>query len=74
MLTTKNSYFRKKLKLKFMSATQNPEIMSDCIAASRHVLAREYYKALMAARKLVEYEEQRLGNVPSGVQDSLDEG
>ncbi|MGV9006862.1 MAG: flagellar biosynthesis repressor FlbT [Brevundimonas sp.] len=58
----------------FMSATRNPDVMSDCIAASRHVLAREYYKALMAARKLVDYEEQRLGNVPSGVQDSLDEG
>lgn len=53
----------------FMSATRNPEAMADCVAASRHVLAREYYKALMAARKLVDYEEQRIGNVASGVQD-----
>jgi len=58
----------------FMSATRNPDVMSDCITASRHVLAREYYKALMTARKLVDYEEQRLGNVPSSVQDSVDEG
>lgn len=58
----------------FMGATRNPEAMADCISASRHVLAREYYKALMAARKLVEYEEQRLGNVPSGVQDRSHEG
>ncbi|MDP3399573.1 MAG: flagellar biosynthesis repressor FlbT [Brevundimonas sp.] len=52
----------------FMSATRNPDAMADCVAASRHVLAREYYKALMTARKLIEYEEQRLGHVASGVQ------
>jgi len=52
----------------FMSATRNPDAMADCVAASRHVLAREYYKALMTARKLIEYEEQRLGQVASGVQ------
>lgn len=54
----------------FMGATRNPEVMADCVAASKHVLAREYYKALMVARKLVDYEEARLGHVPSGVQDS----
>mgnify|MGYP000918928983 CR=1 FL=1 len=54
----------------FMSATRNPEIMADCVAASKHVLAREHYKALMAARKLVDYEEQRLSNVATGVQGS----
>jgi flagellar protein FlbT len=53
----------------FMSATRNPEVMADCVAASKHVLAREYYKALMAARKWVEYAERRLGDVASGVQD-----
>jgi flagellar protein FlbT len=41
----------------FMGATRNPAVMIDCVAVSRHVLAREYYKALMAARKLIEYEE-----------------
>ena len=54
----------------FMGDTRNPEIMADCVAASRHVMAREYYKALMAARKLVEYEESRIGDVASGLQDS----
>jgi flagellar protein FlbT len=53
----------------FMNATRNPEAMADCVAASKHVLAREYYKALMAARKLVDYEDSRLGNVATGVQD-----
>jgi len=57
----------------FMSATRNPDILSECVAASRHVMAREYYKALMSARKLVDYEEQ-LSNVASGVQDRGDAG
>ena len=46
----------------FMGATRNPEAQADCVAASRHVMAREYYKALMSARKLVDYEE-KLANV-----------
>lgn len=58
----------------FMTATRNPEALADCVAASRHVMAREYYKALMVARKLVDYEEQRLGHVASGVQDGGDAG
>ena len=57
----------------FMGASRNPEILAACVAASRHVMAREHYKALMAARKLVEYEEG-LANVATGVQDSGSEG
>jgi flagellar protein FlbT len=57
----------------FMSATRNPQVLADCVAASRHVMSREYYKALMAARKLVDYEED-LANVASGVQDRGDAG
>jgi len=52
----------------FMSATRNPQVLADCVAVSRHVMAREYYKALMAARKLVDYEEG-LAHVATGVQD-----
>ena len=55
----------------FMGAIRNPEVMADCVAISKHVMAREYYKALMAARKLVDYEEQRLGHA-SGVQTGGD--
>jgi len=51
----------------FMGATRNPAVLADCVAASRYVMAREYYKALMAARKIVDYEEG-LANVASGVQ------
>jgi flagellar protein FlbT len=51
----------------FMGATRNPAVLADCVAASRYVMGREYYKALMSARKLVDYEEG-LANVASGVQ------
>ena len=50
----------------FMGATRNPEIQAECVSASRHVMAKEYYKALMSARKLVDYEEG-LADVASGV-------
>ena len=49
------------------------EILAECVAASRHVLAREYYKALMSARKIVEYEERVL-NVASGLHSGDSEG
>jgi flagellar protein FlbT len=57
----------------FMGATQNPDILAECVSASRHVLAREYYKALMSARKIVEYEERVL-NVASGLHSGDSEG
>ena len=51
----------------FMGAIGNPEILTDCVNVSKHAMAREYYKALMLCRKLIEYEDERLGNVPSGL-------
>jgi flagellar protein FlbT len=47
----------------FMGVVRNPDVLGDCIAISKHVMAREYYKALMLSRKLIEYEDQRLGHV-----------
>ncbi len=44
----------------FMGVVRNPQVLSECVSASRHVMAREYYKALMSARKIVEYEEEAL--------------
>lgn len=49
----------------FMGAIRNAEILADCVAISKHAMAREYYKALMLCRKLIEYEDERLGNVAS---------
>ncbi len=58
--------FAKRLT-EFMGVIRNPNILADCLSVSRHVMAKEYYKALMLARKLIEYEDERLGHVASGV-------
>lgn len=44
----------------FMGAVRNPEVLTECVGISKHVLAREFYKALMGCRKLIEYEEATL--------------
>jgi len=51
----------------FMGVIKNPDVLASCVAASRHVMAREYYKGLLAARKLIEYEDERLGHGASGL-------
>ena len=51
----------------FMGVIRNPDILAECVNISRHVLAREYYRALMTCRKLIEYEDERLKNVPASV-------
>jgi flagellar protein FlbT len=51
----------------FMGAVRNPDILADCVNISRLVMTKEYYKALMLCRKLIEYEDERLGNVTSGL-------
>ena len=58
----------------FMSVIRNPDILADCVAASRFTMTREYYKALMLCRKLIEYEDERLGHVASGVSEDLGPG
>jgi flagellar protein FlbT len=45
----------------FMSVIRNPEVLAECVNISKHVLSREYYKALMACRRLIEYEDERIG-------------
>lgn len=51
----------------FMGVIRNPEVLAECVAVSKHCMGREYYKALMLCRKLIDYEDQRLGNVAPGV-------
>ena len=58
----------------FMGVIANPGILADCVTISKHCMDREYYKALMGCRKLMDYEDERLGNVPSGVSASDDLG
>lgn len=52
----------------FMGVIRNPDILSECVGISKHVLGREFYKALMGCRKLIEYEDARMGDVASSVQ------
>lgn len=54
----------------FMGVIRNPEILSECVSISKHAMAREYYKALMLCRKLIEYEDERLRDVTTGVPTS----
>ena len=44
----------------FMNAISSPEAVQTCLAIIGHVNAKEYYKALMACRKLFPFEEARL--------------
>ena len=58
----------------FMGAIQNPQVLAECVTISRYCMQRDYYKALLGCRKLIEYEDVRLGNVPAGVSEGRDEG
>jgi len=51
----------------FMGAVRNPAILAECVAISKHIMTREFYKALMLCRKLIDYEDGVLGNVPSSL-------
>jgi flagellar protein FlbT len=54
----------------FMGVIRNPDVLADCVNISKHVLGREYYKALLVCRKLIEYEDKRIGpNVLSGLSE-----
>lgn len=58
----------------FMGAISNPEIVAECVTISKHAMSQEYYKALMLCRKLIEYEDERLGHVSEGVPAGGDKG
>jgi flagellar biosynthesis repressor protein FlbT len=51
----------------FMGVIRNPDVLAECVNISKFCMEREYYKALMLCRKLIEYEDERLGNVPTSV-------
>ena len=45
----------------FMNVIANPTVLQDCVAISRSLMTKEYYKALMGCRRLIDYEDERLG-------------
>jgi flagellar biosynthesis repressor protein FlbT len=58
----------------FMGAISNPEIVAECVTISKHAMTQDYYKALMLCRKLIEYEDERLGHVSEGLPAGRDPG
>jgi flagellar protein FlbT len=48
----------------FMSAISNPAVLAECVVVSKGIMVKEYYKALMSCRKLIDYEDERLGRKP----------
>ena len=51
----------------FMGAIRNGAILAACVEISRDVSQGAYYKALIACRKLFDYEQERLKYDPSSV-------
>ncbi|TRO93668.1 flagellar biosynthesis repressor FlbT [Glycocaulis profundi] len=45
----------------FMNAISSSDVMAECVSVSRDVMAGEFYKALIRCRKLIAYEDERLG-------------
>ncbi len=53
----------------FMGVIKNPDILAECVAVNRDLMANENYKALVKIRRLMDYENERLKNVGSSVSD-----
>ncbi|HEY4274301.1 MAG TPA: flagellar biosynthesis repressor FlbT [Rhizomicrobium sp.] len=51
----------------FMSAIRNPDVLTACVDITRDVTQGTYYKALIACRKLFDYEQERLNYDPTSV-------
>lgn len=47
----------------FMNAISSPEAVNNCVQISRDVMGKNYYKALMTCKKLIEFETSRIGDV-----------
>ena len=52
----------------FMGAIQNRQVLTVCIEISRDVTSGAYYKALIACRKLFDFEQERLNYDPESLQ------
>lgn len=53
----------------FMSVISNSDVLAECVAVSRDVMAGDFYKALNRCRKLIDYESERLADVGAGVSE-----
>ena len=57
----------------FMQVVANPEVLATCVMISKEVMRGEYYRALIHAKKLFAYEDERLNYVPQGVPTNTEE-
>ncbi len=51
----------------FMNAITNSDALKDCIKIIEAVNSKEYYRALMICKKLLPFEQERLGYVAASV-------
>ena len=49
---------------------RQPEVLATCVMISKEVMRGEYYRALIHAKKLFAYEDERLNYVPQGVPEN----
>ncbi len=56
----------------FMDAIENPVALAQCVEISTDVMNQNYYRALMTCKKLLAFEEERLGNVPAGIPEGTE--
>jgi len=54
----------------FMGVIANPLVLAECVSISKSIMSKDFYKALMGCRKLIDYEDERLNNVAKGVSES----
>ncbi|MFZ1991046.1 MAG: flagellar biosynthesis repressor FlbT [Alphaproteobacteria bacterium] len=57
----------------FMQVIANPEVLTTCVMISKEVMRGEYYRALIHAKKLFAYEDERLSYVPQGLPTNTEE-
>ena len=57
----------------FLGAITDPTAVTTCLAISKEVMGRQYYRALMLCKKLLQFENERLAYEPGGLsEDSSD--
>jgi flagellar protein FlbT len=55
----------------FMGAVRHPEVLAECVSVSRDVMAGDFYRALMRCRKIIAYEDERLGTAAGDVDSGV---
>ncbi|MBW7836349.1 MAG: flagellar biosynthesis repressor FlbT [Sphingomonadales bacterium] len=55
-----------------MSALTDPQALALCVEISADVISGNYYRALMACKKLIPFEEERLNYVAEGLSEGAD--